>query len=269
MAEDRISDLPDAIISRILSYLPTEQPWIALFQSIPDLELDFDDSLLRHDPNGEPFEGNPAFVNCVGGVLSRLLEINAKIRGFKLKVHKKYENDEDGGHCNYKIYSNCRIIGSWLHSAASLGVQFVSLDVSFADSKELLSSLDGCITLEKLQFTERLDFSVSGLPRVMNSVDPFGHNWNIPDGCYARFLSSIPIGVPFYLTQHLKKIKIQKFSGWEDEIDFMVYLLRNGKVLQEVSFFGNFGFSADDQLVLERFQAAITSTTCQIRFFRN
>ncbi|CAI9090584.1 OLC1v1025385C1 [Oldenlandia corymbosa var. corymbosa] len=149
--DDLISNLPDTILCHILSFLPTKyavgtsilsSKWKNLFALIPNLNLEFDDSLVSHHPNGEP---NPfveedvadedSFTDFVGGVLKRLLLNGASIHDFQLICHKKYEDD---------------CIASWVRSAVMLSVQTVCLKASMGDSSKLFASLNGCTSLSEL-----------------------------------------------------------------------------------------------------------------------
>ncbi|CAI9110672.1 OLC1v1010738C1 [Oldenlandia corymbosa var. corymbosa] len=450
--DDRISNLPDDLLFHILSYLPTKHAvgtsilssrWNNLFPFVPDLKLDFDDSLLLPRPDQEHNQENVAseskpdelansFRDFVSGVLNRLEQCNARIREFNLICREKYDDD---------------CIVSWLRAAARLRVQDVRLYVSIKNSVKLLSSLDGCITLETLHVGKGFDLPASDLPdvkypnlktlvlyqvKVLDVMDKlfdgcpvleklgmFGCNcwidtigfiiptlkhlvleksltdeqfaWHIDtpkleylyysgipleefdyignfdcihelslhvlwklvngelrepeyddlhniavlingcsevqslyfgnltmevlhrlslplpkfgnlqslrlqvkkmgawntfgrlleaapnletliiersdmfDGGYERFFSSLE-GVPRCLSSSMKKIVIAEFKGLEDEIKLIEYLLRNGKVLQEVIFNCNFNFSADNDSVSRRLSLALTSTACKIRY---
>ncbi|CAI9109279.1 OLC1v1009071C1 [Oldenlandia corymbosa var. corymbosa] len=155
---DRISNLPDTIRCHILSFLPTKfavgtsilsTHWKNLFALIPDLKLEFDDTLLLHPSKkrrvwGEKGDGN-GFPGFVAGVMNRLMETASSIREFNLKCYGRYEDDD------------CFL--SAVDAAVRLRVQTVCLNVSMNSSssnRSLICSLNGCTTLVKLVLTSCL-----------------------------------------------------------------------------------------------------------------
>ncbi|CAI9090585.1 OLC1v1025387C1 [Oldenlandia corymbosa var. corymbosa] len=173
LRDDFISNLPDTVLCHILSFLPTKfavgtsilsSKWKNLFPLIPNLNLEFDDSLILHHPNGgeeEPSTSKDAdtadksgeelkssFTDFVGGVLKSLLQNNASICKFKLECQKKYTDD---------------CIGSWLRVAVMLGVQSVCLKASIRDSCKLVASLNGCTSLLALHLDSIFSLKVSAV----------------------------------------------------------------------------------------------------------
>ncbi|CAI9100363.1 OLC1v1037343C1 [Oldenlandia corymbosa var. corymbosa] len=147
-----ICNLPDSVLCHILSFLPTKfavgtsilsTRWKNLFTLIPKLKLDFDDSLLLRNPNGEPNpvadsdseeEHGSSFLDFVGRVLNRLLENGATISLFKLTCRQKYKSDD---------------IVSCVGAAVRLRVEYISLHahLKISSASKLFGALNGCTTL--------------------------------------------------------------------------------------------------------------------------
>ncbi|CAI9090586.1 OLC1v1025388C1 [Oldenlandia corymbosa var. corymbosa] len=191
--DDLISNLPDTILCHILSFLPTKyavgtsilsSKWKNLFTLISNLNLDFDDSLVLHHPNGgtnlkeevesEPEEENEnSFTDFVGGVLKRLLQNSARIHEFNLICDKKFKDD---------------CVATWIRSAVMLSVQSVCLNASIRDSSQLFASLSGCTSLLELYL---VGTSILKIPSVKFP------NLKILFLAYARFPVDKPVELLF------------------------------------------------------------------------
>ncbi|CAI9088466.1 OLC1v1022800C1 [Oldenlandia corymbosa var. corymbosa] len=171
--DDLISNLPDAILCHILSFLATKEAaatsvlsskWTNLFLLIPNPELDFDDSSLQRHPKGrinpvneiyfpvhdsEPEEvKESSFIDFVGGVLKRFLQNSSTISEFKLRCQKRYAD---------------KCIISWLRSAVMLKVQTVYLCAPIRNSRKVMNCLNGCTSLVELYLVQK-GFKISKNP---------------------------------------------------------------------------------------------------------
>ncbi|OMO80260.1 hypothetical protein CCACVL1_13045 [Corchorus capsularis] len=123
---DRISNLPDALIHRILSFLPTKivvatsllsKRWVSLWTSVPT--LDFQDSYsCRSCP-----EAKVKFMQFVYNAL--LLNKSGSIETFRL-------------HCNLSYGLSC--VNKWIYFAVdrALHLQEADIAVSNGDEESLL-----------------------------------------------------------------------------------------------------------------------------------
>ncbi|KAK2984821.1 hypothetical protein RJ640_004646 [Escallonia rubra] len=155
--EDRISNLPESIMSHILSFLPTKYAvattilstkWKSdLLASIPNLFLNMDDSLLLHPEREAPInsdmveEHKTSFVSFMYRVLDVILENVPYIRLLRLNCTNDYEDAH---------------IIAWICAALSRKVQALDLKVTMENPSLLLHSLCGCTTLTSLTFNNHL-----------------------------------------------------------------------------------------------------------------
>ncbi|KAK3024283.1 hypothetical protein RJ639_043145 [Escallonia herrerae] len=142
--EDRISNLPESIMSHILSFLPTKYAvattilstkWKSdLLASIPNLYLNMDDSLLLHPKRGAPNnsdmveEHKTSFASFVYRVLNVILENVPYIRLLRLNCTNDYEDVH---------------IIAWICAVLSREVQALDLKVTKENPSLLLHSLCG------------------------------------------------------------------------------------------------------------------------------
>ncbi|XVF78329.1 hypothetical protein PTKIN_Ptkin14bG0123500 [Pterospermum kingtungense] len=130
---DRISNLPEALILQILSFLPTKQAvatsvlskrWVRLWTSVPTLHLQ-DSSICRIDE-----QAKKTFVHIV----YRVLLLNKAGFVEKLRLH-----------CNSDYGQLC--INTWICSAMERGLQQV--DISFSEANLELKKLPSGLFLMK------------------------------------------------------------------------------------------------------------------------
>ncbi|OMO80265.1 hypothetical protein CCACVL1_13050 [Corchorus capsularis] len=134
--DDRISDLPDALIHRILSFLPTKmvvatsllsKRWVSVWTSVP--ALDFHDSYIYR----RCLEAKMKFMQFVYNALLR--NKSGSVERFRL-------------HCNANYGQSC--INAWICSAAvDRGLQEADISVSKAGGEESLLKLPSGLFLVK------------------------------------------------------------------------------------------------------------------------
>ncbi|KAH7861178.1 hypothetical protein Vadar_022661 [Vaccinium darrowii] len=140
--EDRISDLPDSILSHILSKLPTKTAitttvlstkWKHLFASIPNLEIDIDDAISNphHNPN---------FVTFMHHLLTVTLRDEPFIRKFRLHCHHDYGNSH---------------IDAWVSAVLEHKVSALGLFFHVKDTGVSVESLFQCETLVHLFWSQQ------------------------------------------------------------------------------------------------------------------
>ncbi|KAK3021272.1 hypothetical protein RJ639_047263 [Escallonia herrerae] len=176
--EDRISNLPESIMSHILSFLPTKyaelQPQFCppngksdLLASIPYLYLNMDDSLPLHPkreaPNNSDMveEHKTSFVSFMYRVLDVILENVPYTRLLRLNCASDYEDAH---------------IIAWICAVLSRKVQALDLKVTMENPSLLLHSLCGCKMLTSLNFNNHLllDFPESFCLPNLESLDLYG-----------------------------------------------------------------------------------------------
>ncbi|KAK4486198.1 hypothetical protein RD792_008867 [Penstemon davidsonii] len=182
---DLISSMPDSILGKIISYLPTKDAvatsilskrWKNLFpiEVHPNpINVVLDDSKLLHPTQYRSNALAKTFVRFVNRLFKTTLRDVSSVNELVLK-------------CCHKRYDESRIL-SWVSSALRLKVRHLVLDVSLYHSKTLLHQLDGCTTLLSLELGKEFGFY---LPNI---------NFTLPN------LQSI----------HLRNLII--FNGDEDE----------------------------------------------------
>lgn len=144
--QDRISRLPDGILSHILSFLPTKYAaltrilsnrWQSVWASVPN--LDFDDSHLFNPDSQNPCP-EICFVNFVTRVLLLRNNVSCSIHTFRLTCWHGYEYDRS-------------LLNSWVCSAIANGVRELHLRyrrLEWDQPVELPRSLLRCEKLEVL-----------------------------------------------------------------------------------------------------------------------
>ncbi|KAG7561419.1 F-box domain, partial [Arabidopsis thaliana x Arabidopsis arenosa] len=139
--KDIISDLPEALICHILSFIPTKEAaltsllskkWRYLFAFAPN--LDFDDSLWMQRPIVDMNEIYRKFMDFVDRVLG--LQGNSTLVRFSLKC----END---------IYSEC--VFSWISNVIERGVSDLELGGTLGSNRSMPSSVFLSKSLVKLR----------------------------------------------------------------------------------------------------------------------
>ena len=146
---DLISNLPDAILSLIISKLPTKYAvgtsilstrWKHLFSSIPDPSLDLDDSLFLHPSEDEnSYSDEPVtsfFVDFVHRVMDIILKDVPTITTFRLKCQRDYDD--------YQIID-------WVCAALARGLVWAQFIFDLNDPSLLFHTLSGCTTLIYLE----------------------------------------------------------------------------------------------------------------------
>ncbi|KAH7859551.1 hypothetical protein Vadar_002476 [Vaccinium darrowii] len=135
--EDRISNLPDSILSHILSKLPTKTAiattvlstkWKHLFASIPNLSLDIDDAGSTRQPN-------PNFVNFMYHLLTVTLCDVPSIRKFRLQCNHDHGNSH---------------LDAWVSTVLGLKVSDLTLVFFAGNTGVSTESLFQCETLVRL-----------------------------------------------------------------------------------------------------------------------
>ena len=145
---DLISNLPDDILCRILSKLPTKYAvgtsilstrWKPLFSSIPYPCLDFDDTLILQGATGLDSYSDErinCFVNFVYSVMDVILKDVPFVYEFRLKCVHDYED--------YQIMD-------WVNAALACHVMRLVLACNMDDPPCLFESLSGSASLTYLQ----------------------------------------------------------------------------------------------------------------------
>lgn len=136
--EDRISTLPDDVLSHILSLLPTKTSvsttilssrWLNLFATVP--VLNFDDSLTSYDPI-DTF----SFSCFVIDVLCKVMRKIAHIGKFRVNCRGTY------------TYS---MIATWISAATIGNLQHLDVSANMTNSGPLPQRLLSCRTLVDLK----------------------------------------------------------------------------------------------------------------------
>ncbi|KAG8379539.1 hypothetical protein BUALT_Bualt07G0099500 [Buddleja alternifolia] len=154
---DRISDLPDSILGKILSYLPTKYAvatsilstkWRYLFPfGVPPIKLDLDDSFLLHPIENQSQSPSSSFSDFVDRLLNEtLLDVRCVDR-LALKCQKHYGDDK---------------IVSWISAALQRNVRQLTLKFFLHDSETLFHTLNGCKTIVKLELSKNFDLYLPG-----------------------------------------------------------------------------------------------------------
>ncbi|XP_040362135.1 F-box protein At4g22280 isoform X2 [Rosa chinensis] len=146
---DRISELPDAVLCHIFSFLPTiyamwttvlSRRWNNLWTSLPNLSFDNKDFPTNHTMS--PIQSFKHFMSAVEGALS--LHCLSDIRKFCLSISVEHFSVEDLSRINSLIYSAIR------HNVVEMNLSFWAEDY-MKDPFILPQSLFMCTTLEDLK----------------------------------------------------------------------------------------------------------------------
>lgn len=141
--EDRISNLPDPILTHILSCLPTKSAvqttilskrWKPLFMSLPN--LDFHDKKRYNDNSGQ----NMSFMNFVDKILM-LRDPNLEIERFSLRCVGNYDLNR---------------VNEWIRIAVRHNVKEIELSFMFKELYQLIADMYICSSVEVL----RLNFKI-------------------------------------------------------------------------------------------------------------
>ena len=170
---DFISNMPDDILCRIISKLPTKYAigtsilsirWKHLFSLIPETFLDFDDSLLLH-PTASPPSGltvpskerKTCFVNFMYRVMDVILKDVPTAFKFRLKLNQYYED--------YQIID-------WVLAALVHGVMWFELVFSLDHASSLFDCLSGWTSVHHLKLENSIihaygSFSLPNLKKLV------------------------------------------------------------------------------------------------------
>ncbi|KAG5546438.1 hypothetical protein RHGRI_018575 [Rhododendron griersonianum] len=269
--QDRISNLPDAILSHILSKLPTKTAiatvvlsteWKHLFASILNLSLVIDD-VLNNPPNPIPISSisyNCRFVETY--VLSicspslKFLTLN------DCNDDDFYEVSIDTPLLEVLIYDD--------HVASSyLGMNLNSLLIAYIDvgpSDYMVEYIDDEAFQWYVQNVAELVAACCnvGLLYLSNLCRGLTCDFHSPQGftehkgCFTKFESSISNSVPMCLSPHLRSIYFEEFNGEQDELELVFYFLKTAEVLREMK------FSFCSSLPIEKQHITWSKITCKV-----
>ncbi|EFH54572.1 hypothetical protein ARALYDRAFT_324460 [Arabidopsis lyrata subsp. lyrata] len=209
-----ISCLPDEVLGKILSFLPTKQAvstsllskkWTFMYR-LADC-LDFDDSLHLHAEEGEHVFPE-SFKNCVDRTLA--LQCDYSIKKFSLK-------------CHIGAHSDCQraCVGRWISNVVGRGV--VELDLQIIDwgLHFMPPQLFASKTLVKLTLGTALNLGKLPSDVLLPSL-----KFLFIDTLFCPVLEELSvrhedyIGTPFCISNHsIKKLSVHYDA--ESEIDFM------------------------------------------------
>ncbi|GAV60652.1 LRR_2 domain-containing protein [Cephalotus follicularis] len=183
MKVDRISKLPDGMLSQILSFLPTEEAvdtsllskrWKYLFASLTNLHFDYPSSSLLVGSQKEKGESEniSSFLLFVDKVL--LFHNPSSIRSFYV-------------HCREPI-DGCRV-NAWVRAALCLNVQELDFCVSLQKFTMPPTDLFTSSTLVVLKLELIFEINVSPSLKVLHLKDiKFADN-----DSFGRLISSCPV----------------------------------------------------------------------------
>lgn len=160
---DRISKLPDAILSHILSFLSTKEAvgtsilstrWRYLFASVSNLDFELDDQLLQ--PRARRRKSKSSIIKSFVSFVDRVLFLHntTGIAQFRLKCGEAIDSSNVNG---------------WLSAALWRGVQHLDLNISGSKSTTLPRVLFTTRTLVSLKLNICLVWNVPNdvcLPNV-------------------------------------------------------------------------------------------------------
>ncbi|KAG5564508.1 hypothetical protein RHGRI_000628 [Rhododendron griersonianum] len=182
---DRISNLPNGLVTQILSCLPTKYAvatsalstrWKQLWTSITS--LDFDDELLVHPQNQS---GNPAvqrsFTSFVCQVF--MLRRDSAVHRFRLKLNRTYD-------------VSC--VNGWIGDMLLHNVREIDLSIRRKDSTLLPQELFTCVTLVVLKLDIDCNMNVPTSVSLPNlKILHFVCITFVDDDSINRFLLGCPV----------------------------------------------------------------------------
>ncbi|KAK2984818.1 hypothetical protein RJ640_004643 [Escallonia rubra] len=153
--EDRLSDLPDSILTEILSYIPTKNAvatsilskrWtVSLWSSLPDLS--FRDNLLLHEDDGNPIP-SASQVTKFTAFIDRVIRLREVPHVRRVALHITTAVDPAA-------------ISQWICSLVGLNLRELDLFVLRKDKEITLPEcLYTCESLERLRFDSSLKIKI-------------------------------------------------------------------------------------------------------------
>lgn len=178
-ADDRLSTLPDGVISHILTFLPTRfaattavlsKRWRFLFHSIPHIDLD---EAWQKNPEDQRQRIRTLFHEFVYRLL--LSPESSHIQRLRLKCKILFKNDP---------------INDWIGAAIRRNVEELDIFVSFRRFDTLPPETFNCKTLRSLKLYGSFIFDVPSSVHLPNLVNLHLESVRLTDGSCFRRVSS-------------------------------------------------------------------------------
>ncbi|MBA0705583.1 hypothetical protein Golax_017768 [Gossypium laxum] len=213
---DRISDLPDSILTHILSFLSTKEAvgtsilssrWRYIFTLVPNLHFDLVDDL------------------CHKNLESCILHIKSFISFFD-KPLSLHETSLDRFHLKCREMVHGPRVYSWISTAVRRRLKHLDISISLT-SLLRQSSCEYADLLINVKWSSSMD---KGLEILLSSSPELEKL-----ACHQEVLSKLPEKVAYCLLSKVKVMEILGFRNDKDVIEKAKYILKNVGALQKLT----------------------------------
>ncbi|XP_058728502.1 putative F-box/FBD/LRR-repeat protein At5g22610 isoform X2 [Vicia villosa] len=259
---DRISDLPDSILSSILSILPTKHAattsilskrWKPLWLSIPTLDID-----------DETFKDFNSFIQFVFSIIFSLRDNTLTVPSFRFKCrryHSLLKQDDFNQIFHFLIQKR---------GVQNLTIQLPGKNTFWAVSCIEFPMFHNLTHLELGYHATRLCFGKCAMFLGILSYFPKLQHFIIQDGVDAMNLKfknwmDPPIStVPECISSQLKTCLIRGYRDTTCEFEFVKYIMKHSQVLETLTI--NSITLTKDQMLVKLSSCTRGSTTCKLLF---